>query len=43
MFSAVQGGMNGSSSGRRDAQAPDQDVYAGDYEVAAAGGQALMW
>ena len=35
------GYMNGSAA--RDARVSDQDIYSGDYEVAAAGGQPLMW
>lgn len=39
------GAVNGSSrvGGRFDARVSDQDVFTGDYEVAAAGGQPLMW
>jgi hypothetical protein len=44
---AAPGGSSGShingSSRRVDARVSDQDVYTGDYEVAAAGGQALLW
>jgi hypothetical protein len=40
--SSVGGGyMNGSAA--RDARVSDQDMYSGDYEVAAAGGQPLLW
>jgi len=35
--------MNGSASRQADARVSDQDVFTGDYEVAAAGGQPLMW
>lgn len=39
--SAVNSSSRG--GGRFDARVSDQDVFTGDYEVAAAGGQPLMW